>query len=71
MFHPCRHLAVFGGLASLLALAYGPFVQNLIVIKLEPKNSTDIPTISFVHHFSYMWESGVSGTVAFRLIHVC
>lgn len=30
-----RHLAVFGGLASLLILAYAPFIQDLIAYEIQ------------------------------------
>ncbi|KAH6689792.1 hypothetical protein F5X68DRAFT_230399 [Plectosphaerella plurivora] len=44
------HLAVLGGLASLLALAYGPYVQNLIVTKIDYFEALDQRAeISFSH----------------------
>lgn len=46
-----RHLAVLGGLASLLALAYGPFVQNLIVITIEYRQGNQTALASFVSSY--------------------
>ncbi|KAH6675408.1 hypothetical protein F5X68DRAFT_140245 [Plectosphaerella plurivora] len=50
-----KHLAVLGGLASLLALAYGPFVQNLIVITIEyrPGNQTALASFTSSYHEGY------------------
>lgn len=52
-----RHLAVLGGLASLLALAYGPFVQNLIVINIEYRDANQDALVSYQKHYFYNEEN--------------
>ncbi|EFQ31912.1 hypothetical protein CGRA01v4_13083 [Colletotrichum graminicola] len=42
-----KHLAVLGGLASLLALAYGPFVQNLLTFSIQYKNAGHDAILSY------------------------
>ncbi|KAH6689082.1 hypothetical protein F5X68DRAFT_275074 [Plectosphaerella plurivora] len=54
-----KHLAVFGGLASLLVLAYGPFVQNLIFINIEYHPSNETSQISYVSEISHANASGI------------
>ncbi|KAH7359275.1 hypothetical protein B0T11DRAFT_300197 [Plectosphaerella cucumerina] len=58
-----KHLAVLGGLASLLALAYGPFVQNLIDTSIEYRDAgKDFPAkVSWISFFSDDdWENGTT-----------
>ncbi|KAK1585251.1 uncharacterized protein LY79DRAFT_591627 [Colletotrichum navitas] len=53
-----KHLAVLGGLASLLALAYGPFVQNLLTF------SVDYNKVNQDALLSYSWAyTGTGGSV--------
>ncbi|KAL0941912.1 acid phosphatase protein [Colletotrichum truncatum] len=42
-----KHLAVLGGLASLLALAYGPFVQNMLITRITNLPSNHDALLSF------------------------
>ncbi|GKT41434.1 uncharacterized protein ColSpa_01615 [Colletotrichum spaethianum] len=49
-----KHLAVLGGLASLLALAYGPFVQNLLTVNIEYREADHNALLSYA--FSYEFE---------------
>ena len=42
-----------GGLASLLALAYGPFVQNLLVIKIGYLDDGSGALLSFSRDYHY------------------
>ncbi|KAF9873089.1 hypothetical protein CkaCkLH20_09599 [Colletotrichum karsti] len=56
-----KHLAVLGGLASLLALAYGPFVQNLLVVEIQYHRADNNALLSYT--FSYFYEPiNVTGT---------
>ncbi|GJC84425.1 hypothetical protein ColLi_07263 [Colletotrichum liriopes] len=49
-----KHLAVLGGLASLLALAYGPFVQNLLIVNIQYREADNNALLSY--SFSYDYE---------------
>ncbi|KAH0438433.1 hypothetical protein CcaCcLH18_03420 [Colletotrichum camelliae] len=49
-----KHLAVLGGLASLLALAYGPFVQNLLVVEIQYRPADNNALLSYA--VSYYFE---------------
>lgn len=48
-----RHLAVLGALASLLALAYGPFIQNLVVIRIDYINPQDTAELAISRDYRY------------------
>ncbi|KAK2017190.1 hypothetical protein LZ32DRAFT_600802, partial [Colletotrichum eremochloae] len=56
-----KHLAVLGGLASLLALAYGPFVQNLLTFNIEYREANHDALLSYSWGYAFEVDNGGSG----------
>jgi len=56
---------VLGALGSLIALAYGPFVQNSIVIELHREPGKENSTVSYLQSYGKLIQE-INGTVAGR-----
>ncbi|WYZ36020.1 hypothetical protein EsH8_X_000667 [Colletotrichum jinshuiense] len=56
-----KHLAALGGLASLLALAYGPFVQNLLITAIKYRPADDNALLSFSLTYNSELNNGTDG----------
>jgi hypothetical protein len=61
--HSHRHLAVLGALASLLAIAYGPFVQAIFLISINLVPTTDLALVSFTTKYPYTDQGNSSGKI--------
>ncbi|KAK1996497.1 hypothetical protein LX36DRAFT_610623, partial [Colletotrichum falcatum] len=56
-----KHLAVLGGLASLLALAYGPFVQNLLTFSIQYPEANQDALLSYAWAYAFEVDNGGTG----------
>ena len=52
-----------GALASLLALAYGPFIQNLVVIKIDYKEGPNDAQLAYSMEYRYNIGSNIGMSI--------